>query len=95
MALFADGGMITTKPYICGSNYLRKMGDYPNSDWSLALDGLFWRFIARHRPFFERQPRLAMLCGHLDRQAPERSRDLSKAATRFLNKHTESMQEVA
>ena len=29
MSQFADGGMITTKPYICGSNYLMKMGDFP------------------------------------------------------------------
>jgi deoxyribodipyrimidine photolyase-related protein len=95
MALFADGGMITTKPYVCGSNYLRKMGDYPSGEWSLTLDGLFWRFIARHRPFFERQPRLALLCGHLDRQPPERSGNLNKAAAQFLNDHTEMMQEVA
>ena len=32
MALFSDGGIFATKPYICGSNYYRKMGDYPAGD---------------------------------------------------------------
>jgi deoxyribodipyrimidine photolyase-related protein len=38
MGLFADGGLFSTKPYICGSNYIRKMSDYPKpkpSDHSL------------------------------------------------------------
>ena len=95
MALFADGGTITTKPYVCGSNYLRKMSDYENGDWNTALDGLFWRFISKHRAFFERQPRLRMLCGHLDRQTPERRAELQDAAMRFLHAKTETIQEVA
>ena len=29
MSQFADGGLFTTKPYLSGSNYVRKMSDYP------------------------------------------------------------------
>jgi deoxyribodipyrimidine photolyase-related protein len=29
MSQFSDGGLITTKPYFSGSNYLLKMSDYP------------------------------------------------------------------
>ena len=32
MALFSDGGIFATKPYICGSNYLRKMGGYAKGE---------------------------------------------------------------
>lgn len=32
MALYADGGLITTKPYLCGSNYILKMRDF----WTCA-----------------------------------------------------------
>ena len=90
MALYADGGTVTTKPYFCGSNYLLKMGDYPKGEWTTTLDALYWRFMARNREFFAKQPRLGMLCGHLDRQSDERRKELSKAATQFLRSNTAS-----
>ena len=89
MALFADGGTFTTKPYVCGSNYWRKMGDYPTGDWTTTVDALFWRFIAKHRDFFAAQPRLGMLCGNLDRQTAERRRELARAARLFLDTKTQ------
>ncbi len=47
MALFSDGGIFATKPYICGSNYYKKMGGYKTSDWCDAVDGLYWQFIEK------------------------------------------------
>ena len=95
MALFADGGTITTKPYICGSNYVRRMSDFVPGDWQTTVDGLFWRFVARHREYLERQPRLGMLCRNLDRQKPERRKLLQAAAGEFLRNKTEQVPEVA
>lgn len=34
MSQYADGGLITTKPYISGSNYLLKMSDYQKGPWT-------------------------------------------------------------
>jgi deoxyribodipyrimidine photolyase-related protein len=62
MSQYADGGMMTTKPYISGSNYILKMSNYPKGEWCQIWDGLFWRFMIKHLPFFEKQPRLQMLC---------------------------------
>lgn len=62
MSQYADGGMMTTKPYISGSNYILKMSNYPKGDWCQIWDGLFWRFMIKHLAFFEKQPRLKMLC---------------------------------
>ncbi len=42
---FADGGIFTTKPYLSGSNYVRKMSDYSAGPWCEGWDGLFWTFI--------------------------------------------------
>ena len=28
MATYADGGLMSTKPYTCGSNYILKMSNY-------------------------------------------------------------------
>jgi deoxyribodipyrimidine photolyase-related protein len=71
MSLFADGGVMSTKPYISGSNYLMKMSDYPKGPWQDTWDGLFWRFMDKHRDFFLSNPRLAMLVRSLDKMKPE------------------------
>ncbi len=88
MGLFSDGGTFATKPYICGSNYLKKMSDYATGDWCDVVDGLYWRFIDRHRDFFASNPRLALMPRALDRQKKERLDTIFDAAERFLETHT-------
>ncbi len=90
MGLFSDGGIFATKPYICGSNYLRKMSDYGTGDWCDVVDGLYWRFIDRHRDFFSGNPRLALMPRALDRQNPARLETIFKAAEGFLDRYTTS-----
>jgi deoxyribodipyrimidine photolyase-related protein len=90
MGLFSDGGIFATKPYICGSNYLLKMSDYRKGDWCDVVDGLYWRFIARHRDFFESQPRLSLMPKALDRLSDERKKRIFGAAGAFLGHYTRS-----
>lgn len=61
MSQYADGGGMTTKPYISASAYVLKMSDFPKGEWCRTWDALYWRFIDRHAPVFERNPRLAMM----------------------------------
>lgn len=84
MALFSEGGAFTTKPYICGSNYLRKMSDYAKGPWCDVVDGLYWSFIARHRDFFERNPRSKMMLGALDRMAAAKKERIFSRADEFV-----------
>ena len=88
MGLFSDGGLFATKPYICGSNYLLKMSDAKKGDWCDAVDGLYWRFVGKHRDFFESNPRLAMMPRTLDRMNDERLERISAAAEDFLDRCT-------
>ncbi len=82
MTQFADGGLMTTKPYISGSNYLQKMGDYAKGPWQYTWDSLFWRFIDKHRNYLVTNPRLAMMVNNFDRMSSEkRQAHLSHAAT--------------
>jgi len=92
MGLFSDGGIFATKPYICGSNYLRKMSDYPSGDWCDVVDGLYWRFIDKQRAFFESQPRLSLMPKALDRLADDRRGRIFDAAESFLERHTATPQ---
>jgi deoxyribodipyrimidine photolyase-related protein len=93
MGLFADGGSFATKPYICSSNYIVKMSDYakPRSgeiDWCEILDGLYWRFISKHREFFSNQPRLQRTVALFDRLEPKRRERILRAAEDFLERNT-------
>ncbi len=88
MALHSEGGAFTTKPYICGSNYLRKMSDYPKGPWCEVVDGLYWSFIRDHRDFFEKNPRSKMMLGTLERMEPSRRDGIFRAAEKFVARVT-------
>lgn len=84
MSQFADGGLMSTKPYISGSNYLVKMGDFAKGPWQQTWDGLFWRFMDRKRVFFGGNPRLGMLLQTLDKMDPDKRRAHMRAAEQGL-----------
>ncbi|NDB53430.1 MAG: cryptochrome/photolyase family protein, partial [Chitinophagaceae bacterium] len=97
MTQFADGGMMTTKPYISGSNYLLKMGNWEKGEtlligndiqasWSEIWDGLFWRFMDKQRKFFSSNPRLGMLLKTLDKMDPTKKERLFAIANGYLKK---------
>ncbi|MEM1337072.1 MAG: cryptochrome/photolyase family protein [Bacteroidota bacterium] len=85
MSQFADGGIMSTKPYISGSNYLIKMGDFEKGDWQATWDGLFWRFMHIHRDFFLRNPRLGMLVRTFDKMSAEKRNAHLQRAEEYLN----------
>ncbi|WP_020531820.1 cryptochrome/photolyase family protein [Flexithrix dorotheae] len=85
MSQFADGGLMSTKPYISSSNYLMKMSDYEKGDWQETWDGLFWRFMHVHRDFFTQNPRLGMLVKTLDKMDDQKKKNHLKNAEEFLN----------
>ena len=84
MTQFADGGLMVTKPYISGSNYLIKMGDYEKGPWQEIWDGLFWRFMHVHRDFFSSNPRLGMLLKMFDKMPGEKRKKHLDNAERYI-----------
>ncbi len=90
MALFSDGGIFATKPYICGSNYWRKMSKEPAGEWCDGVDGLYWRFIDKHRIFFCKNPRLSMMVKSFDKISTERKDKIFKAADDLQKQLTDS-----
>jgi deoxyribodipyrimidine photolyase-related protein len=83
MALFSDGGIFATKPYICGSNYYRKMGPFKTGDWCDGVDGLYWQFIEKHKSFFMKNPRLSMMARTVEKMDPVRKLKIYKEADRL------------
>ncbi|SNR15875.1 cryptochrome/photolyase family protein [Tenacibaculum jejuense] len=85
MSLFADGGLMSTKPYISSSNYIKKMSDYSNGEWQKIWDGLFWRFMHTNREFLSKNPRLNMLIRNLDKMGVEKREEHFSNAEHFLD----------
>ncbi len=84
MSQFADGGLMATKPYISGSNYLMKMSDFPKGEWQTVWDGLFWNFMDKHREFFLTNPRLGMLVRMFDKMPNEKRISHIETAENYL-----------
>jgi deoxyribodipyrimidine photolyase-related protein len=84
MCLFADGGTFATKPYISGSNYIRKMSNYENGEWVKIWDGLFWRFVIQHEDYFGSNPRTSMLLHSLNRMSPDKKNQHMENANLFI-----------
>lgn len=86
MSQFADGGIMSTKPYISGSNYILKMSHYKKGPWCEIWDALFWRFIHRHKTFFNKNPRMSMMVRQTEKMNPEKLQQHLNTAENFLNR---------
>jgi deoxyribodipyrimidine photolyase-related protein len=83
MSQFADGGGMTTKPYVSGSNYVLKMSDFPKGDWCGVWDALYWRFVDRHADVFRANPRMSVMVALRDKMGPKLA-EHHRTAEKFL-----------
>ncbi|MEM9910004.1 MAG: cryptochrome/photolyase family protein [Pseudomonadota bacterium] len=86
MSQHADGGLITTKPYFSGSNYIRKMSHWDKGGWAETWDGLYWRFIWTHRETLSSNPRWAMMCRTAERMSEQTMQSHLSRADAFLGR---------
>lgn len=79
MGLWADGGRMSTKPYVSGGGYINKMSDHCRScrydpgkrvgEEACPLTTLYWDFLDRHRAVLASNHRMAPQYGTLGRLA--------------------------
>lgn len=84
MSQFADGGLMSTKPYVSGSNYLLKMSNYKKGEWYETWDALYWHFINKHREMFLKNPRMSMMVRQYDKMEKSRKKQLANTRDKFM-----------
>lgn len=94
MAIYADGGLLGSKPYAAGGNYINRMSDFcrhcrydvrqRQGKDACPFNYLYWDFMYRNRKKIGRNQRLSMVYRTLERMAPERLQAIRRDASDFL-----------
>ena len=96
MTLFADGGIVASKPYAASGSYINRMSDYcgdcaysvskKTGEGACPFNLLYWGFLIRHRDRFENNPRMAQMYRTWDRMDEDRRETVLKEAEDFLDR---------
>lgn len=94
MALFANGGRFTSKPYIASGAYVKRMSNYCQScqykpdirfgNTSCPITNLYWNFLINHREQFELSPRTRLMTANLSKISPEDQKQIQAHAKSIL-----------
>ena len=95
MVMFADGGLLASKPYAASGAYIDRMSDYcgrcvydpriKTGAGACPFNILYWNFLIRNRATLQRNPRMAMPYKTLDRMPADRVAVITLEATDFLD----------
>jgi len=94
MSQFADGGIVGSKPYVSGGNYINKMSDHckkcayqigeKTGENGCPFNYLYWAFLHRHRDRFGKNPRMAQMYRTWMRMSEEKRNATLDSAEAFL-----------
>jgi deoxyribodipyrimidine photolyase-related protein len=94
MALFADGGVMASKPYAASGAYIDRMSDYcagcrfkPEvklGPKACPFNYLYWDFLIRNEAKLKANPRMGMPYRTLAKMEAERKADIVRHAATFL-----------
>ncbi|WP_079478472.1 cryptochrome/photolyase family protein [Halobacillus salinus] len=81
MALYADGGVLSTKPYVSSANYINKMSDYceecpfnpkhKTEEDACPFNALYWAFLDRHEDKLGDNPRMKLIYSQWNKRKEE------------------------
>ena len=95
MVLFADGGILASKPYVSGGAYIDRMSNYCSScqfnvkkragEDACPFNYLYWNFLITHEDRFKKNPRMSMMYRTLSKMTDENKKQIKKDAQIWLN----------
>ena len=96
MSQFADGGLLGSKPYMSGGNYINRMSDYcgacaydvrqKTGEGACPFNALYWDFLDRNASVLEGNPRLAQPYATWSKMTAEKRGALKASAAAFLQR---------
>ena len=95
MALFADGGLLGSKPYAASGAYIHRMSDYcagcayqptlKNGPRACPYNYLYWHFLIANQDRLQGNPRMTLAYRNLARLSDERKQQIVADAEAFLD----------
>lgn len=95
MALYADGGLLASKPYAASGAYIDRMSDYcvgcaftpklREGDAACPFTNLYWHFLVAHERQLGRNPRMALAYRNLARMGDDVRREIVARARAILD----------
>ncbi len=96
MVLFADGGMLASKPYSASGAYINKMSNYCKSchynvkeksgEKACPFNYLYWDFLMRHQDTLSANPRIGMAYRTLAKMSAEKKQAVIDDSQLFLSR---------
>ena len=95
MTLYADGGILGSKPYAASGNYINKMSDYCNNckynvkekegEDACPFNYLYWNFFLKNQEKLEQNPRLWTVFSNIKKMSQNKKKQIQKDSKKFLN----------
>jgi deoxyribodipyrimidine photolyase-related protein len=95
MALHADGGRFTSKPYVASGQYIKRMSNYcsgcsykpeqRSGAQACPVTVLFWHFLDRHERTLAANPRMVMMAKNIQRLSAEERASIRTQAAAMLD----------
>jgi deoxyribodipyrimidine photolyase-related protein len=94
MTLYADGGIVGTKPYAASGNYINKMSDYckdckydvkkKEGKDACPFNYLYWNFFLTNTKKLENNPRLWTVFSNIKKMSKEKKKQIQNDSKNFL-----------
>lgn len=94
MALYANAGRFTSKPYVASGAYIKRMSNYcsgckykpelKTGENACPTTTLYWHFLIKHYDTFSRNPRTALMAKNVERFSQQEIAEVQAQAEHIL-----------
>ncbi|MFN3361098.1 MAG: cryptochrome/photolyase family protein [Pseudanabaenaceae cyanobacterium] len=94
MSTYADGGVLASKPYIAGGNYIHKMSNccrqcpydvqQKTGEKACPFNYLYWHFVDRFRNDFKENGRVSLMVSMYDQKSVTEKQEIQRWAVNFI-----------